>query len=345
MWHDLFRGSLKVPSFDTIAVCARFQPPQRPHLEAVEWSLSQTRRVIVVCFGSNESRSLSNPWSNGEREAMIRAGLGPDATVEFVMLEDRRYDPAGWSRRAASIVGERAGAAKEVYVVADRSPGFDRLPLPITWTVIEYDCAFADDESAFREHLFWRGDDGAFEGLLSLLPIALARNLHGYARSEACRGLREEATFISAFRQNWVGVPYPPVFVTVDILVVWRAEVLLIQRGRPPGKGLWALPGGFIEQGETLACAAVRELREETGLALEESAAREHRVFDAPGRSLRGRTITHVFRFEIDASEAPPAVAGGDDACRACWTPLHELGAGSMFEDHYAILQVMLDLD
>ena len=157
MCHDLFRGSLKVPSFDTIAVCARFQPPQRPHLEAVEWSLSQTRRVIVVCFGSNESRSLSNPWSNGEREAMIRAGLGPDATVEFVMLEDRRYDPAGWSRRAASIVGERAGAAKEVYVVVDRSPGFDRLPLPITWTVIEYDCAFADDESAFREHLFWWG--------------------------------------------------------------------------------------------------------------------------------------------------------------------------------------------
>ncbi|MCZ6893918.1 MAG: NUDIX domain-containing protein [Gammaproteobacteria bacterium] len=129
------------------------------------------------------------------------------------------------------------------------------------------------------------------------------------------------------------------------VIVVWHDEVLWIRCGRLPGKGLWALPGRFIEPGEILVCAVVRELREETGLALEESAAREHRVFDAPERSLRGRTITHVLRFDIDASETPPAVAGGDDARSARYTPRPELEGASMFEDHYAILQVTLDLD
>jgi bifunctional NMN adenylyltransferase/nudix hydrolase len=64
-----------------------------------------------------------------------------------------------------------------------------------------------------------------------------------------------------------------------------------------------------------------------------------HRVFDAPGRSLRGRTITHAFHFEnFPMSELPP-VKGGDDAAKAFWLPLSDFYAldGVMFEDHWHI--------
>ncbi|HRT31038.1 MAG TPA: NUDIX hydrolase, partial [Anaerolineae bacterium] len=90
---------------------------------------------------------------------------------------------------------------------------------------------------------------------------------------------------------------YPRPMLTVDIALARPGprgpEVLLIQRGHPPFKGAWALPGGFVEEGETLEQAARRELQEETGLTdlpLQQLAA-----FGDPGRDPRGWTVSVVF--------------------------------------------------
>jgi bifunctional NMN adenylyltransferase/nudix hydrolase len=108
--------------------------------------------------------------------------------------------------------------------------------------------------------------------------------------------------------------------------------------------GLIALPGGFLNQTETLVEGMLRELREETRLkvplpVLRGSIADRH-VFDNPGRSLRGRTITHAFFLQLKPGELP-SVKGGDDADKAWWMSLADLYAheDQIYEDHLQIIQ------
>jgi 8-oxo-dGTP diphosphatase len=118
---------------------------------------------------------------------------------------------------------------------------------------------------------------------------------------------------------------YPRPSLTVDVVIfTMRAEdlaVLLIKRGSPPFKGHWALPGGFVEENEALDRAALRELREETGIpgvALEQLGA-----FGDPGRDPRGHTVSVVF-FTFVVADAAPIVAG-DDASDVAWHSLRDL--------------------
>ena len=116
-----------------------------------------------------------------------------------------------------------------------------------------------------------------------------------------------------------------------------------------PGRGLWALPGGFLNPKETLFDACIRELREETRLKVPEPVLRgschSQHTFDDPYRSARGRTITQAFYFQLkNDPKGLPKVKGGDDAAKAFWLPLAELDAKMMFEDHYAIITKMVGL-
>jgi len=98
-------------------------------------------------------------------------------------------------------------------------------------------------------------------------------------------------------------------------------NVLLIERGRPPFAGNWALPGGFVDIEEPLEEAAFRELHEETGLrpAYLELAG----VYGTPGRDPRGRTISVVYRTTVWKEEH--TTRGGDDASAAKWFSLESL--------------------
>jgi 8-oxo-dGTP diphosphatase len=109
--------------------------------------------------------------------------------------------------------------------------------------------------------------------------------------------------------------------VTVDIVIFalreWELHVLLIQRGVPPFEGRWALPGGFVRDGESLEAAARRELEEETGMR--EVYLEQLYTFGEPGRDPRGRVITVAY-YALLTTEAAPLVAG-TDAGAARWMP------------------------
>ena len=145
------------------------------------------------------------------------------------------------------------------------------------------------------------------------------------------------------------GAKYEPIFSTVDCVVHCANRVLLVKRKHRPGQGLWALPGGFLEPSESLADGAMRELLEETALALDHrelaAALRDVRVFDQPDRSQRGRSITHAHYFYLGEGE-PPAVLGSDDAAEARWIPLDGIAdlEEELFEDHFQILDEMIGI-
>ena len=87
--------------------------------------------------------------------------------------------------------------------------------------------------------------------------------------------------------------------------------LLLVKRGRPPFEGTYALPGGFVEAGETVEEAAVREVREETGLRTR--VVRLLGVYSDPERDPRGHTVSAVFLLEMTGGR----LKGGDDAAEA----------------------------
>lgn len=117
--------------------------------------------------------------------------------------------------------------------------------------------------------------------------------------------------------------PYPRPALTVDLLLTTgeaRPRVLLIRRKHEPFADRWALPGGFVDEGETLAAAAHRELQEETGLAIGD--LEQFRAYGDPGRDPRGWTVSIVFRAQVDPAQLRPQAA--DDAADVGWFPLDE---------------------
>jgi bifunctional NMN adenylyltransferase/nudix hydrolase len=152
---------------------------------------------------------------------------------------------------------------------------------------------------------------------------------------------------VKKYKEAWKAAPFPPTFMTVDAVVVQSGHILLVKRGDMPGKGLWALPGGFLNQEETMLDGAIRELKEETKIKVPvpvlKGSIKESKTFDAPNRSSRGRTITQAFLIDLGVGELPK-VKGSDDAEKAFWVPFNQVKQEKMFEDHHAIIDYFLNI-
>ena len=129
--------------------------------------------------------------------------------------------------------------------------------------------------------------------------------------------------------------------VTVDIVIFTiqseELKVLLVKRGIPPFKGQLALPGGFVHEDESLDEAAMRELREETGVS--DVFLEQLYSFGEPGRDPRERIITVAYYALISADRSQ--LAAGTDTTEAAWWPVSKLPALAF--DHRKILDCALE--
>lgn len=118
-----------------------------------------------------------------------------------------------------------------------------------------------------------------------------------------------EAEFLAQYDAS----RFPPVFVTVDVVLLKGPSVLLIRRGNHPWIGKLALPGGFVEPEDDAESAARRELLEETGI--ENVVLKQLPVMSAPHRDPRTRIVTVPFLAHAKSGEAD--ATAGDDAAEA----------------------------
>ncbi|MDR2260049.1 MAG: bifunctional nicotinamide-nucleotide adenylyltransferase/Nudix hydroxylase [Azoarcus sp.] len=336
--------------YDAAILIGRFQPFHNGHAALLEKALEIGGRALVALGSSFRARDARNPFTWEERAAMIRTSLGEAEArrVTFIPVRDY-YDDRRWAaavEEGARAALEQAGLAAPRVALAGfrKDASSDYLGLFPHWPFVALERQGNIDATAIRRMYF--GDAGTqttCAAWQSLVPPATVRYLEDWAALPVFSAMREEHRAVAAYRQKWGKGP----FVTLDAVVTAAGHVLLVRRKRAPGKGLWALPGGFLEGRERLLQGAIRELKEETGLDLAAAASggapRAVAVFDHPDRSARGRIITHAHWFDLPLATLP-AVAGADDAAEARWFPVAGLPGmeAELFEDHFPILGYFL---
>lgn len=152
---------------------------------------------------------------------------------------------------------------------------------------------------------------------------------HGYRMGD-CN--KSQSTSVGTFVYE-----YARPAVTVDAALVSNEsvpQILLIKRGNAPFQNHWALPGGFVDEGEKLCTAAYRELEEETCVDLKKHGHYELRqvhTFGDPGRDPRGWTITVTFACVVDV-DVKKEVHAADDAADAMWFNITSLPSNMAFD-------------
>ncbi|MGB0128082.1 MAG: bifunctional nicotinamide-nucleotide adenylyltransferase/Nudix hydroxylase [Rhodocyclaceae bacterium] len=345
-------NSMGRPLRDLAVVIGRFQPVHNGHAALLAQALDRAEKVVVVLGSSFHARSPKNPFTWQERAAMLGLCLNDEERrrVSFVPMRDY-YNDERWVAAVEKDVAKAAPGARSIALVGHfKDATSNYLNAFPRWELIAVPRTGDVDATAVRRILFEpEAQEVSLAVLSSVVPQAILQYLRAWTKLPGYPPLVDEHAKVAADKAMWKSAPYPPVFVTVDAVVRAAGSVLLVKRANHPGRNLWALPGGFLDQRESLLQAAMRELREETALGIAEpslaAALKAVAVFDHPHRSLRGRTITHAHFFDLGDARLPEVV-GGDDASHAEWIPVDALRAmeDQFFEDHFNILDHFLGL-
>jgi len=336
-------------AFDYLVFIGRFQPFHLGHRFVIEQALANSKQVIVLVGSADGPRSIRNPLTVAERAQMIKGAFSEQeaARIHCVALNDILYNDIRWVKQVQQAVASVTGPQADLKIglighSKDNSSYY--LSLFPNWQSLNVENFKGLSATPIREGYLL----GAMP-LADFVPQSTLQVLADFSKTDTYQQLQEEAWFVDRYKKQWERAPYPPTFVTVDAVVVQSGHILLIERKSMPGQGMFALPGGFIDQKETLLDACVRELREETRLKVPDPVIRgslkAQKTYDDPFRSARGRTITQAFYFSLkNDPQGLPKVKGSDDAKQAFWLPLADLKPEQMFEDHYSIICDLIGL-
>lgn len=326
------------------AFVLRGQPFHVSHLETVCFGLKHVDRMLLVLGSHNQAQTVKNPWTTDQRIEMIRRSLLPlglNHRVDFVPVRDFLYNGMLWEAAVQDEVAKVTGSSRDVRLLGHRKDASSAYlrSFPQWGEYLETGAWSTTGATQVRELLF----RGEFDEARRLVPTGTWSVIEEWLRTSEHERLNEEYWAIEADKAAWASSPYQPTFVTTDAVVLCSGHVLVVRRRGKYGRGLIALPGGYIKADESLLDSCVRELKEETSIRMQandiKACLTERDVFDDPGRDLRGRVITHGFRFVLP-SGALPRVKGTDDADKAWWMSYSDALASEprFFSDHYHII-------
>jgi bifunctional NMN adenylyltransferase/nudix hydrolase len=365
--------------FDLLVFVGRFQPFHNEHKRIIDIALEKSKNVLVLVGSAGKARTIRNPFTFQERKDMIRgsyflnqAGMDDgsyDRNIDLRLivkpLYDKTYNDAAWIKQVQTIVLDTAldvanngssfrasgynditvgliGASKDnTSYYLKMFPQFKSVNVEI-----ENDVHATDIREAYLNgDLEWGGE---LDLRNTDLPYSVKDFLYDFYITDEYNQLASELKFVLDYKKQWEAAPYPVKHATVDAVVEQSGHILLVKRKAEPGKGLWALPGGHLNEYEKQLDGAIRELREETKIKVPEAvlrgSIRDHETFDDPYRSTLGRVITKAYHFKLADDVTLPKVKGADDAEKAKWVPISELREEDFFDDHYFIIQYFLGL-
>jgi len=338
--------------YDTLVLIGRFQPFHNAHLEIIKRATALTDSLIVITGSAAQPRTYKNPFTSDERKYMIKSAThGLSIRIDVQQNIDTIYNDQAWAVRVQKIVADSVYNSKgpgtfKIGVIGhkkDESSFYlDMFP---QWAFVDVGQIEPLGATDIRDLYFKRDVNMNF--IKNVVPDTTLDFLKAFRGEPVYEQIIREREFIANYKKQYASLPYPPIFSTADAVVIQSGHVLMIKRKAEPGRGLWALPGGFVnaETDKSVESAAIRELREETGIKVPAPVLRgsivRSKVFDAINRSARGRTITHAFHIVLPDGELPK-VKGQDDAEKARWVPIAEVRSDECFEDHYEIIQHFL---
>ncbi len=332
---------------DYCVYVGRFQPLTVAHEFMIRRAFEEAENVIIILGSDKSSPSLKNPFTTEERKKMILSAF-PDRNIVILPVKDSAYNFNAWiaevHKKVKAIVKPNSTIKMIGHFKDDSSYYLKYFP---QWEFINEKAVYNLSATDVRNELF-NGNDLSTKWT-TFVSVPVMNFINKWMENEKTKfeNFVAEFDFLKKYHKSWESAPYPPTFVTTDAVVFSHGHILLIKRGRNPGKGLYALPGGFLDQTETIEQGCIRELKEETKIdiatpILKNSITQTH-VFDHPYRDPRGRTITHAHLFELSLKEMPN-VKAADDASEVAWIPIGELDniEDQFFGDHIQIIKFFL---
>jgi bifunctional NMN adenylyltransferase/nudix hydrolase len=333
--------------YDTLVLIGRFQPFHSAHLEIIKRATALTDRLVVVVGSAGQARTFKNPFSFDERSKMIKnATAGLALTIHVEPNIDTIYNDQAWGTRVQAIVEKHTDSGDKIGIIGHKKDmSSDYLSMFPQWELEEVPLVEPLNATDIRD-LYIRNEVN-MNFIKSVVPVTTLDFLENFRHTKEYQQILREREFVANYKQQYASLPYSPVFVTADTVVICSGHVLMIKRRAEPGKNLMALPGGYLNAAtdKSVLDAAIRELREETGIKVPEPVLRgsivRHQIFDAIDRDPRGRVITHAYYIQL--TDGPlPKVKGGDDAIRAKWVPLSEVNGELCYCDHAEIIKMLV---
>ena len=368
--------------YDVAVIIGRFQPLHNGHLELFKKAIEVADKVIVLIGSANQPRTPKNPWTWKERGQIaydtIRTdeffkdwfvpakGFGNllgECNLQIRPLHDHPTDTL-WVGEVQETVSSCISEKETVCLIKYRKEGDESTEYLNMFPKYKEAWAIGVDDGLnatdIRNQYFGNPSKFLDDGQ-SVLPKPVYDWLCNWMSSDDYAYVKEEFDcYVKEEDVTFASSPYGVKVITTDAVVFCLGHILLIRRKYAPGKGLWGLPGGHLEDDLSIEENIVEELRQETSLHVPKTvlhgSIKAIEYFSDPNRSLRcrvtrterkGRCVTFAGLVNLNNELVLPKIRGGDDADKAIWVPVGEFFAnysGKMFEDHFEIATKMNSL-
>ena len=305
----------------------RFQPLHSGHRDLIRQALQKCRVLVVVIGSANRARSIKNPFTYQERKKVLTEFLTHENLQGRVVIRpanDYPYSDSQWINDINSIV-ESTGF-DDVTLFGFKKEGNNYLKWFPQYKFVNittpYEICSTDIRKIWFESASWSFD-----------PSVVA-----------------DWEYFKKEKDLFKNYPFPDTlnFNCADAILECCGHILLIQRGAAPGRGTWALPGGFKNYNETFIDCAIRELQEETNVRVPEKVLRgsivSSRLFDSPGRGngIPRNTLAVHIKISANADGSLPRANGADDASDSRWVLITDImNSMAMYDDHASIISTM----